>query len=437
MRFILLLLVSLVTRIAFAAPVDLIDIYSQARTSDPVFKEAKATWLAAKEAIPQGQALLLPSLNATASTMGVRINETGKAKQSTNNKEVTVSLSQPIFNYAAWYGLRSAKVGVKQAAAVYESAGQDLIQRVANAYLDLLLAEDMLQFKQAQEKATSRQLDQAEQRYDVGLVTMTSVYQARAGHDKITAELIAARNDVVTQREALRLITGVYYEDLRKLRADLKFKIPTINSIQQWVDAATQNNLGVVAARFAMQAARESIKQAIGGHLPSLNFVGTYDDLNRNMGSININNATRSLGLQLTLPIFQGGAISSQVRQARQYYQKAQDVLQQQFRAAEFTARQSYNNLKAQISKIKADRQSIKSNESSVKSTEDGYRLGTQTIINVLETQQDLFQAQANLAKDQYAFIKNLFALKQATGSLGMDDLRVVNSWLALPVVPT
>ena len=430
-------LLAVAVRVVMAQPVDLLTVYEQAQHSDPSFLKAKATWLAAKEALPQAQAKLLPNLGAVGTLTGSRQNVTGQPGKGNNNKQVTVNLTQPLFNYSAWYGVRSVRSQVQQARMAYELAKQELVTRVVSVYFDLLLAQDKLRFKQAQSKATSRQLEQANQRYSVGLMTKTEVFQARAGHDRLNAEVIAARNEILIQKEALRQITGVYYDELNLLRDDMDYKMPAPNDIKQWVSVAQKGNLAIQAARFAMQAAKDQIKQAFGGHLPALDLIGQYDDQETQFANIPVNQSTRSIGLKLTLPIFEGWSINSKVRQARHLYQQAQDELQLSLRGAEFNIRKNYNQIEAQISQIKADRQAVKSSKSSVKSTEDGYRSGTQTIFDVLQSQQILFEVLANIAKDQYDFIKSLVSLKYAAGGLSERDIRLINTWLAPPPTAT
>ena len=427
----------LLSQSVVAGSVDLLHVYRDAKRHDPQYQQAIAIWLAAKEKIPQGQANLLPTLITTASTAGMNRNIKNAPKVRGNNKDFKVTLTQPLFDYAAWQALKAAKAEVKQAAAIFQLAQQQLVQRVASAYFVALQAEDLLSYQKAQQKATARQLEQANQKFDVGLVTKTSVYQARAGHDKVVASVIEAANNVRIAHEALRQITGVYYPSLQPLQAELKYPMPFPDKVEAWVAAAKQHNLNVVSARYAVQAGKAYIQQAKAGHLPTLSAVGEYEEQSKFLGAIHINTDTRTAGLKFAMPLFQGGAVRSLVRQSQQQYQQTHEALRLNFRQAEFDARKNFHNLVAQISKIKADRQAIVSGQSSMKNTENAYRLGTQTIIDVLNTQRDLYEAQANYAEDQYGFINSWLALKLAAGALAVDDLAVINRWLVQDKIAT
>ena len=434
--YLLLLTTALCLNYASAAT-NLITVYQQALDGDPSYQTAHATWLAAKEAVPQSRANLLPTLSASASQSRERLRKIDNTENKYNNKSMQLNVSQPIFNFAAWAGLRGAKATVKQAAAIYAAAEQDLILRVATAYFDVLLKQDLLRFTQSRETSTARQLEQSEERYHVGLTTITSVYQARAGHDEMTAALIGARNDLQNSRETLRQITGHYYDELLPLQDKLALPTPIPNNIEAWVTMATQNNLQLVAARYGAQAAKAKARQLFGGHLPTLNLTGSISEAETGVGGPmgEIDNKLRTIGVTLALPLYQGGLVASQVRQAKQEYLAAEHTIKQNYRAAELQARKNYNSSVAQLSKINADRQTIISNQSSVESTETAYRLGTNTIIDILETQKNLFEAQKDLAQDQYTFINNLLTLKQAAGSLSLNDLQMVDGWL-LKAVP-
>ncbi len=431
-RYLLVLVLSLALQGAYAAT-DLLTVYHQAQSSDPSFQAARATWLAAKESVPQALAALLPSVGIDASKTHntVSLKQTDKTSVFPT-KTWQLNVSQPVFDFSAWAVLGEARAQVKQAAANYTLAQQDLVLRVATAYFNVLLAEDVLRFTQAQKKALARQREQAEELYKVGLATITATYQARAGDDKVAADLITAQNNLQNAKEALRQITGDYYTALLPLRKGIVFPKPQPSRADDWVKSASEHNLKVVAARCAADVARATIRQMMAGHLPTVAVIGDMNKTNTFNAGLNraLDTDSRSIGVKMTIPMYQGGLVNSKIRQTKQQYLAAQDIVQQEYRAAQLRARQNYNNLLAQLSKIQADRQMILSNGSAVNSTASGYSLGANTIIEVLQTQQNLFQSQVSLATDQYAFINSLLNLKQAAGNLSVVDLQAINAWL-------
>jgi outer membrane protein len=437
MRFLCLIITviscSLVSTASFASgkPVNLVDVYLQAQHSDPTFQEAQANWQAQQENVPQSIAGLLPTLLATASNTSNQQTSMDNQTHRFNNKDMALTLTQPLLDLSKWANLQKAHAVVRQAAAQYAWAKQNLMQRVASAYFDVLQAQDLIRFTTAREKSTAKQLTQANEKYHVGLVTITTVYQARADHDKILAELISANNELNNAKEALRNLTGQHYDQLAPLQANIIFPSPQPTNIDAWVGMATQHNFALLAANADAQIQQANVRENMAGHLPTVSMVGS---INENKGTFftlqPYDNKVRRVALQANIPLFQGGLVTSKVRQARQLRQAANDRVQKALRNAEFDTRKNYNSVMTQISKIAADKRTIVSNQSSVESTENAYQLGTQTIIDVLTTQRDLFDAQAILAKDQYDFIKAMLALKLATGSLAMTDLEKVNTWL-------
>lgn len=431
----------------FSFAIDLLGVYLQALQSDPVYKSSWENYLAATEAYPQARALLLPNIKLTGNVTYYHLRVYNSFSfvntpfvaggfNGPNNflqGEYSLRLTQPIIDFAHWAHLGAAKEQVKQASANYAFATQDLMLRVATAYFNVLMAKDTLRYTLAQKRAFKKQLDQAEERYDVGLDAITSVYNARASYDLTVAQEISDSNSVENNLEKLRELTGIYYKKLAILKENFPFLPPNPINVESWVTAANAQNLNLKAALFTVDAARESIKQAFAGHFPVLNGFGNYDRIrpsNTNLGTPN-DQFVSTAGVQLSLPIYQGGLITSQTQQARDNYLKSIADMEATERRTDASMRQTYNNIIALISKIQADRQSIISNESSVESTEAALTVGTRTIVDLLIVQQQLYKAEQTLAQDQYNYITQTLTLKELAGTLSAKDLAAINHWLS------
>lgn len=435
------LLLILMNMIFVSAPLhaeDLVAVYQQACRCDPIFQSARAAYLAAAEALPQSRANLLPNANVSANTtrnnilfeptvMGANFFPPGFLNFNSNAYAVT--LTQPLFNFASWAQFKQAKATVKQACAIYGAALQDLITRVTQAYFAVLLAQDNLNFIQAKKRSIQSQLYQVRERYKAGLETIATLDEIKASYDNTTAAEIGAQNDLSNSFEKLKQITGVTYCQLASLKSNLPLLTPKPNDSDQWVCAAKRHNLMLIAACYGMQAAKEKIKMNFAGHLPIINAVGIHEQQNGALYNF-ANTKTDSAALQLTMPIYSGGAVSSQVRQAQYEYQKASADMETTCREAVSNTRQQFNNVMSGISKIKADKQAVVSNQSALKENQNGFDVGTQTIVDVLLTEQNLLNAKQIYAADQYSYLINTLLLKQAAGILTPNDLCLINRWL-------
>jgi outer membrane protein len=432
---ILVLAAVFVTTGAYAAA-DLVDVYQKALENDPTFQSAGAQRLSQRQAIGQARAPLLPNINAEGNAALTRQeNRAGDLRPTgtTNfgDEMYTVTISQALFRFSDWMRYSQAKAVGSQADANYEAAKQDLIIRVALAYFNVLEAGDILRFTSAEKRANKRQLDQAKERHSVGLDAITSVYDAQAAYDAVAAREITADNDLTNAREALRAITGTYYKKLSRLIDRLPLIPPQPAKVEIWTNRANHFNATLAAAHFAAKAAKENMRAAFAGHFPDVDVVGTYERQNRgDAGLGGIDQRAGSLGLDISLPLYQGGLIFSQTKQARFDYLAAMSDMEGAYRAAMDDTRQSYNNIISGISTIKADRQTIISSQKSLESTEAALNVGTRTIVDLLDAQQSLYDAQRQLASDQYAYINNILALKQAAGTLNENDVVQVNRWL-------
>lgn len=422
---------------------DLLTVYNQALSSDPVYLSQVAQTMASVSKDPAARASLLPQINLqasvghahsntkTAASVDANTNETNVA-QSANTRGYTLSLTQPIFNFTSFASWRSAKANAKAAQAALVAAQQNLIVRVANAYFAVLQAEDLLSYDQGQKKAFKEQMEQAQQQFDAGLKTITDVYNARAAYDGAVAQVIADQNAVDNAYENLKAITGERYTSLTPLSAKFPLSKPAPENIESWGHNAVSTNWNVQSAYYTTLAAQQTLRASVGGHLPTLDFIAsdsyTRNQYTGNDGASRVRND--SLGLQLNLPIFSGGGVSAQVEASQANYEYAQQQLELTRRTVLNNTRQAYLGVLASISKLKADEQNVLSNRSAVESMKAGYEIGTQTMVDVLNTQKNLYTALSNYAADRYTYVNTSLQLKNAAGTLNLEDLRTLNVWL-------
>ncbi|MCW5589645.1 MAG: TolC family outer membrane protein [Legionellales bacterium] len=416
---------------------NLMQVYQQALQSDPVYQNALASFKDQSEQVPQAlAALLLQSnvvLNTTYNRTKPRIETPTVYAQKFNTHGYQLNLNQPIFNFTNWARLASAQYSVRAAYADLLAAKQNLMTRVAQAYFSVLLAQDNLRFTLAEKRFIAQQLEQTQQRFRVGLDAITAVYDSRASYDDIIATEIKARNDLRNSREALRAITGVLYTQLSGLKRHIPLVTPIPDDRDSWVSNAERHSYQILAAHYLALSARNNIKAAFGGHLPSLAAVGTYtysDNDNITSFAGGGGGRTTTASLQLNIPVFSGGLVTSQTRQANAQYVEAETSLEKTRRDVTTNLRQTYNSIISGISQIRADRQAIISRGASLEGTQAAFKVGTRTIVDVLNDQQELTQAQQQYAQDQYNYINNTLALKELTGILNEDDLATINSWL-------
>ncbi|MBN9229453.1 MAG: hypothetical protein BGO90_03105 [Legionella sp. 40-6] len=422
---------------------DLLDVYQQALDNDPIFKNAYDTYMANTEAVPQARAALLPQVNlssqATRNVFNLNSGIFSVNDEYYNSVLWQVTASQPLFNYEAWAKVRQAKAYVKAAQANFNDAAQDLILRTAKAYFEVLYAQDTLNFAEAKKRANKRQLDQAQQRYDVGLDAITSVYEAKAAYDQSIATVIAARNNKLNQYENLSKLTNHIYEFLSPFRhGTIPLVKPEPANADRWVDTGLKQNYKLFAARYNLEMARENVKALSAGNWPTIalqtNTVQTYNYLGNSRPDNNPilpkSQRQSNVGVALNFPVFQGGLVRSQTRQAQHQFQGSSEQFEQVYRNITVNSRIAFNTIMDGISKVKADRQTVISQKNSLESTEAQFEVGTRTMVDVVNAQQRLFEAQQQLANDQYNLVNSVLTLKYLAGTLNVNDLQLINSWL-------
>src|SRR6202167_5520432 len=443
-----------------AAPAaDLLAVYQRALQNDPQLKEAEATRLASLESKPQAIAALLPQISASGTISQEK--DKGQSNQTeevqadgttftesfpfngrvdTTTHKYGVDLSQNLFNWNNWVALKRADAQVAQAEADYQAAQQDLISRVAQRYFDVLAAEDDLDAQRANLESVNRQLEQAEKRYQVGLIAVTDVEEARAAHDSGAAAVIASKRALASAQEFLREITGDAFDYLARPIEPFELATPDPVSEDRWVEMALQQNLSLVSSRLAADIAQENVSSARGGHFPTLDLVGSrYKELSdaNSMhpdhsfyGNEYLDQYQRKIGLQLTFPLYSGGMVSSQVRQAVYQHRAAKERVERVARQTEHDARDAYLGVISEISRVKALRRALESNATSLKATEVGYDAGTRNAVDVLQSSQLWVQAQTDYSRSRYDYMLNVLKLQQAAGILSEQSLGRMNTLL-------
>jgi len=411
---------------------DLGGIYRLALDNDPQYLGAIATNRAAQEARPQARAALMPNVTLQANTAGNKQDGTvAPGTDRYNSHGYTLSITQPVFRWDRWVQLQQADSQIKQANAELDFSHQDLITRVATKYFDVLKAEDNLEFARNSKEAISQQLNQAQQRFEVGLIAITGVHEAQARYDQARTDEIVALNTLSNTWEDLREIIGVKPEKLALLKEQMPLEPPMPADVDEWSTMGLENSPIIKAASDATQVAQREIDVQYSDHYPTLDLVGSYrasrfgdDDL------LDTNNG--SIAVELNVPIYTGGGVTASTRQARYQMIASQERLDQARRAVDKEVRNSFRGVHASISAVKSLQAGIVSAQSSVEATEAGFDVGTRTLVDVLNEQRDLYAAKRDFARARYNYVLTGLRLKQATGLFTEEDLVKVNGLLEL-----
>jgi len=439
----------------------LLEVYQQALQSDPLIHEAEARRLAALEARPQARSEYLPQLSLTgdynmtenSGPTFFQPDLTQPRIEADQTREIDVfdwglSLQQSIFRWDKIVGLKRADKLVARAEAIREAAQQDLIIRVATRYFEVLAAEDVLTAIHADRTAIARSLEQAKQRFEVGLIAITDVQESQAAYDQSVADEIGAKRSLATAREFLREITGVYVTSLSAPKEDLPLRTPEPNSERDWVDLSLAQNLNLVASRLDERIAHDDISFQRTGHYPSLELTARTNEQDTDLDqsysyldpitgqpasssfSNSLDTESEGVFLQFTLPLFAGGGTSSRVREAVYLHRASREQLQRITRETEREARDAYLGVLSEISRVQALKQAVASSTTALEATQAGFDVGTRTIVDVLDSQFTLYQAITNYERSRYLYIGNALRLKQAAGTLQVQDLEEIDRWL-------
>jgi len=416
-------------------------VYQDAKAYDAQFAAARFTLQAGLEKLPQGRALVLPTLNLSASATNTRIDsEPHNASEAPGfvrdlrSHGYTLSFSQPLYRKQNFIQYDQEGYLVKQAEAVFGQAAQDLVLPVAQAYFDVLASGDTLALVRAQKAAISEQLAQAKRNFEVGTSTITDTHEAQARFDLAAAQEIASQNDLDAKQRALQQLTGKEYSALKPLRADVKLSPPEPARMDDWVELAEKQSYPVRIQETATEIAQLEVKRNAAGHHPTLDLVANYgwtSQTGSQLSAAGSNVTTGTFGLQLALPLYAGGAISSREREAAANFDKVRQDLENARRASALATRQSYLAVINGTAQVGALEQALISSQSALDSNKLGYEVGVRINIDVLNAQQQLFSTRRDLALARYNTIINHLRLKSAAGSLREEDAELVNRALA------
>lgn len=411
---------------------DLADVYRKALAADPTYLAADAEHLAALEAKPQSRAALLPEVGLSGSASRERFDpRAAGATTYATNQTYSINLRQPVFHRERFIQLKQADSRIAQADAVFAAAQQDLLLRVATRYFDVLGARDNLAFVRADKAALTRTLDQAQQRFEVGLAAITDTLKAQAAYDISISDEISAEQQLDDAHEALRELTGSMPEALARLGEAIPLTPPEPADQDTWVESAAGQNPLMLAAQAATETAKREIQVRNSGHFPSLDLTAGYSYRDSNFsGVIPLERNDSSVGLELSVPLYQGGAVTSRTREQRHRYEQAVEEQERQYRSTVRQTRDNYRAIVSGISRVNALERAIESNQKAYEAAKSGFDVGTRDIVDVLDAQRELLRARRDHARSRYDYLLSTLRLKQAAGILTEDDLMQINAML-------
>lgn len=444
-----------------ASGADLLSVYDQALVNDPQIREADALRMAQREARPQALAALLPQISGQASrsrswsngdsfsTTFIGSVETPQdpppSKGRSDTKSWGLNLRQNVFNWSNWVALRTANSQVAQAEADYQAQLQALAQRVAQQYFAVLNAQDTVRAQEAARDAIARQLEQAERRFEVGLIAITDVQESRAERDSSAAQVIAAKRTLASAEEALRATIGEKPAVLNAPPENMVLLAPDPSSAEDWVRLAMEQNASLISSRLAADISRNQVESAFSGHLPQLDLTMGRNHNNNDgrttypsVGNSSNNSSTsdgKSITLTLSVPLFSGGATQSRVRQSQYNWIAAKERLERTSRTTERNARDAFLGVNSEIARVTALKQALESSRTALAATEAGSEVGTRTAVDVVIQRRALVQAETNYSSAKYSYLNNLIQLRLVAGNLDRQTIEEINRLLT--VTPT
>lgn len=422
-----------------AQAADLLETFRAAQTNDAVFAAEVAKHQAGQEKLPQGRALLLPSVNLNANTS---YNQTNvqylnappglpfpQGQFNYNSHGYGATLVQPLYREQNWALYSESELQVVQADAQFKSAENDLVLRVARAYFDVLLAQDEVELAGAQKAAISEQLGQAKRNFEVGTATITDTHEAQSRFDLTSAQEIAAQSNLEIKKRVLQQLTNSRTDDLRRLGEQFKLEMPQPGDMEKWVDDAQQHSLQIAIAKAGAELADKEVDRNRGGHYPTLDLVASYNRNYANGGTFGVGSDTRmaSVGVQLNVPLFQGGAVQSKWREAEANRDRARSELESANRGVALQTRQAYLGVVNGIAQVKALQAALKSSQSLLDSSKLGQEVGVRTNLDVLNAQQQLYSTRRDLYQSEYNYLLSQLQLKAASGTITEEDLVAIN----------
>ena len=421
---------------------NLLDIYNEALENDPTFKAAEYSYLADKEIVVQGRAALLPSITLSGSTNWNEYYQDDVLQQEYNSFSKSARVSQPLFRLDTWFNFKRSKSLTNAAEAEFAYEQQDLILRTAELYFGVLRAIDNLNAAISEEKAIKKQLDQAQQRYEVGLSAITGVQEAQLAYDLSKAARINNEGNLFSAREALNALIGREIFSLDELGENLQISSPFPNSKEDWVNLALKNNYQLKASYLRKDAAKSNARSAASNHLPKIDIVGSGSDSETNQFNyegFSINGqgipvpavtGRRNYAIQLSVPIFQGGAVSSRRKQAYSQYNQADENTLFTERRIIQEVRSQFSNVNTLVANVNAQKQAVISATSALEATQVGYKVGTRNVVDLLQAEKNLYSAEKNLANAKYDYILANLRLALAAGTIDPGDILEINNLL-------
>ena len=429
-----------------AEAIDLLETYHTAQAQDAVFSSARAAQRAGQEKLPQGRSLILPSINLSANTTyndnwvqyrGELVLPLPSSPSLTlpagstqfNSNGYGINLTLPLFRQQNWLAYSEAELQVTQTNAQFKAAEQNLILRVAQAYFDELMAQDSVQLAEAQKNAITEQLEQAKRNFEVGTATITDTYEAQARFDLTHSQEIAAQSNLEIKKRALQQIINTMPNELRPLGKELKLETPQPNAVDSWVEFAKQSNLQIIVAQAGAELAAKEVTRNRGGHYPTVDLIANYSENSTGSSAFGFGSDghNKAVGVVLNLPLYQGGATQSKLREAEANNDRAKDDLENTRRSVALQTRQAYLGVVDGIAQVKALQQALKSSESLLEASKLGKEVGVRTNLDVLNAQQQLFSTRRDLFQAEYNYLISQLQLKAATGMLTEEDLAKVN----------
>ncbi|APR65571.1 hypothetical protein CN03_00750 [Thalassolituus oleivorans] len=425
-----------------ASAADLSTIYEQAASNDPEVASARASREADDYNVMIARGALLPQaqlnyniskINSEAQSIDFTTGQLVDANKNYTLNELELAASMSLFNLNSWYSYRAAITGNRGSELQLQLAEQQLLLRTAEAYFDVLRSQDNLSTAKAEEKAVKRSLEQTKQRYDVGLIAITEVYEAQAGYDLSYVNLLGQEAALEISYEAVENLTGERYESVAPLKEKIVMELPEPSDPNEWVASGLSKYPSILLAESGRDTVRLQRNAARSNHLPTVKLVASYSEADQaSFGTSEdpTDSTTKVVGVQLSVPLLAGGSLYAQSKQAALNYAAADYDLEKQRRDVKQNIRSLYHKVRTDVLNIKARKQAIKSAKSALDATETGYKVGTRNIVEVLNAQRNLYQAQRDYANARYDYIINLLNLKFFAGTLNEQDIQMLNTWL-------
>ena len=427
---------------SFVRSENILEIYNEALENDPTYKSAEYSYLADKQIVVQGRAALLPSITLSGSTNWNEYYQNDQLQQEYNSFSKSARISQPLFRLDSWFNFKRSKSLTNAAEADFAYQQQNLLLRTAELYFGVLRAIDNLNAAISEEKAIKKQLDQAQQRYEVGLSAITGVQEAQLAFDLSMAARINNEGNLFSAREALNALIGREIFSLDELGKNLNVSFPFPNSKEEWVKTALENNYQLKAAYLRRDAAKSNARSVASNHLPKIDVVGSgsesetnqfnYEGFEVNGQGIPVPAVTgrRNYSIQLSVPIFQGGAVSSRRKQAYSQFNEADENTLFTERSVIQEVRSQFSNVVTLVANVNAQRQAVISATSALEATQVGYKVGTRNIVDLLQAEKNLYSAEKNLANAKYDYILANLRLALAAGTIGPNNIVDINNIL-------